>query len=168
VPAPGDEEAAPEFDPSRIVVNAYSLGSDHQGKQVFPPADGQAEPTAWTETFHVADRTGGEAVLGGAISTRLPDPPASGRWTFHYRDDKGGLHRIGEHTPPRRAGNLAIRYYASVDATGDIRVHAGAVPFWAANSLVEVQNKVGSVYRARMNSDFDDYQAGRDPFNGRH
>lgn len=165
---PEDVDAVPRFDPSRIVVNAYSLGSDHQGAQVFPLADGQAEPAALTETFHVADRTGGETTLDGLISARLPDPPASGRWTFHYRDDKGGLHRIGEHTPPRRTGNLAIRYYASVDAAGDIRVHAGAVPFWAANSLAEVQNKQGSVYRAEMNSDFDDYQPGRDPFNGRH
>jgi hypothetical protein len=144
-------------------VNAFASDGDHRGEAIFGP-----ETADFGETFHVTNGKGRESVLTGAVSSRLPEPPLGGRWTFHYRDDNGGLHHIGEHAPPRRTGQLAIRYYASVDARGDLRVHAGGVPFWMAESLAEVQDKPGSVYRARMVSTFDDYQPGRDPFNGRH
>lgn len=162
--APTAAEDTPDgwgFDPSRIVINAYATDGLHEGIAVFPV-------TALEQTFHVADGSGQESAVAGAISNPLPRPPANGTWTFHYRDDNDELRGIGELTPPERTGNLAIRYRASVDADGNLRVHAGEVPFWPADSLADVENKPGSVYRAAMVSTFGDYQAGRDPFNGTH
>jgi hypothetical protein len=197
-PTPAEEEAKQEFDPSRIMVNAYSGDGDHRGTAVFPgpddddpvvggtvvggtvvggpvvsgpPTGDEARPTAdvrFAEWFHTSAGRGRESAARGAVSVPLPEPPSGGSWSFHYRDDKGGLHHIGEFQPPPRQGQLAIRYYATVDEQGDLRVHAGEVPFWPAASLAEVQDRPGSVYHAPMVSTADDYEPERDPFNGRH
>jgi len=171
-PAAGNLDSKPEFDPSRIVVNAFRGDGDHRGTVIFPwpGADLRSEgaDAAFPETFHVLHGNGTETVVDGAVSVPLPEPPVGGRWTFHYQDDKDGLHHIGELSPPRRTGQLAVRYYASVDRQGDLRVHAGEVPFWNATSLAEVEAKPGSVYAAVMEPTSDDYEAERDPFNGTH
>lgn len=174
-PAPADRETErQEFDPSRIVVNAYSGDGNHRGEAVFGHAVAGGTGTAasadaaFAEVFHIPGGHGGESAVRGAVSSPLPEPPLGGSWSFHYRDDQGGLHHIGEFPPPGRDGQLAIRYYASVDQQGGLRVHAGEVPFWRAASLAEVQDKPGSVYQAPMVSTADDYEPERDPFNGRH
>ena len=156
-----DGPGGARFDPSRIVVNAYATDGMHEGIAIFPTA-------ALEESFHVTDGDGQESVIAGAVSSRLPRPPANGHWTFHYEDDNGELRGIGELAPPPRTGSLAIRYHASVDASGNLRVHAGEVPYWPASSLADVQHKPGSVYRAAMVHTFGEYEAGRDPFNGTH
>jgi hypothetical protein len=156
-----DQPGGARFDPSRIVVNAYAPDGLYEGIPVFPTAD-------LKETFHLTEGTGKEGIIAGAVSAPLPRPPANGQWTFHYTDDNGELRGIGELAPPPRTGSLATRWYASVDAGGNLRVHAGEVPFWAARSLADVQRNPGSVYRTPMVHTFGDYQAGRDPFNGTH
>jgi molecular chaperone DnaK (HSP70) len=183
-------ETKREFDPSRIVVNAFSGDGNHKGTPIFarPDADeaedaqaGDAQPgdaqaadavfdakTVFAETFHIRDGQDQETVVRGAVSKPLDDPPLSGAWVFHYRDDEDGLHQIGELTPPGRTGQLAVRYHASVDEQGNLRVHAGEVPYWAATSLADVQDRPGSVYHADMVSTSDDYEPERDPFNGSH
>ena len=173
-PARQDGEQQRPFDPSRIVVNALAGDGNHRGTVIFRPADAdalEASPAiddAFPETFHLTDGRRRETVLVGAVSAPLPEPPSDAPWTFHYLDDKGGAHHIGELAPPPREGTLAIRYYASVDAQGALRVHAGEIPFWKADSLADVQDRPGSVHRAPMLSTSDDYEPERDPFNGRH
>jgi len=173
-PVTANGETRREFDPSRIVVNAFSVGGNHKGTRIFVRAgtDGAEHAPAagnvLAETFHVPGGRGRETVVRGAVSSPLPEPPLGGSWIFHYRDDNDGLHQIGELPPPSRTGQLATRYYASVDEQGNLRVHVGELPFWRAASLAEVQDRPGSVYHARMVSTFDDYEPERDPFNGRH
>ena len=166
-----DGQAGPVFSPHRIVVNAFSGDGNHKGAAIFPQAGPGNETDAlagFPEIFHIQEPGEQEQVLHGAVSGPLPEPPVVGAWSFHYLDDEKGMHYIGEHQPPPRTGQLTIRYFASVDEQGNLRVHAGEVPYLQAASLAEVQERPGSVYRADMVSTFDDYEPGRDPYNGRH
>jgi hypothetical protein len=169
---PGNSAAA--FRPERIVVNAYATDGNHQGVAIFKAgADAQPNGSAsaevlFPETFHVPGSGGGEQEVSGAISLPLPEPPANGSWTFHYLDEKGGQQQIGQLGPPGRTGQLEVRFFASVDERGDLRLHAGDVPYWPADSLTDVQQRAGSVLRQRMKSEARDYEASRDPFSGRH
>ena len=168
---PGQD--APAFTPDRIVVNVYATDGDHAAQAIFPgipvaePGSGPA-PDAFPEVFHASASEDGTQAVRGAISVKLPLPPASGSWTFHYRDDQGDLQEIGELTPPPRASQLRIRYFASVDERGNLRVHAEAVPYRQAESLAQVEATAGAVYRAPMLPTEKDYDPARDPFNGRH
>ena len=76
--------------------------------------------------------------------------------------------RAGKPWYAARSGQLAIRYYASVDEQGNLRVQAGELPFRKATSLADVQDRPGSVYHAPMVSTSDNYEPERDPFNGRN
>lgn len=173
-PVTANGETKPEFDPSRIVVNAFSGDGNHKGTAIFLRADADdaenasAADNVFAETFHIPSGQGRETMVRGAVSSPLPEPPLGGSWIFHYRDEKDGSHHIGELPPPSRTGQLAIRYYASVDEQGNLRVHAGELPFRKATSLADVQDRPGSVYHAPMVSTSDDYEPERDPFNGRH
>ena len=99
------------LDPSRIMVNAYSSDGKPQPKPVFSVLD---DGDHFPETFHSGD---GRAERRGAIGT-LGDPPENHQWTFHYRDDDGELEMIGALSQPLPAGQLNIRYHATVDAEG--------------------------------------------------
>jgi hypothetical protein len=169
----GPGEPAAGWEPGRIVVNAYSTDGDHEGEAIFTagrPDQLAGDPAAapFPETFHVPGPDGAEQAVRGAISSPLPDPPGNGSWTFHYLDGQEGKQQIGMLPPPSRVGQLQIRYFASVDERGDLRVHAGEVPYWPAESLVDVQERSGSVLRTPMLSTGKDYDASRDPFSGRH
>jgi hypothetical protein len=154
-----------------VVVNAYVLGGDHDGVQVFPdaPAEqaGPADPAGtgpFPETFHTEN-----GIVRGIIGSPLPTPPGIGRtWTFHRRDESGNLTQIGELPVPPRDGDLPVRYRATLDEQGMLRVHAGEVPFWPADDLATVEAVPGRVLRARMPLTAQGYNTARDPFNGRH
>ena len=47
-------------------------------------------------------------------------------------------------TDPERTGSLAIRYRASVDGEGNLRVHAGEVPFWPVCSPTSRTSRAAS------------------------
>jgi hypothetical protein len=158
---------AKDFDPARIVVNAFRSDGAHEGASVFPPA-GATVDSAFPETLHTQVPGQPEIESRGAISGPLPEPSADGAWHFHYLDEQDGLHEIGELRPPPRIGQLKIRYFASVDGHGDLRVHAGDVPYWPAYSLADVEERPGSVFRTPMESTYADYDPSRDPFNGKH
>ena len=162
----------PGFDPSRIVVNAFWGDGSHEGAAIFDDgADdrkGGRPAMPFPETFHVPGPGNGESELRGAISVRLPDPPAGGSWNFHYLDEQNGMYLIGELWPPPRRGQLEIRYFATVDERGELRVHAGQVPYWPADSLADVEARPGSVCRVQMESTYRDYDPDRDPYNGQH
>jgi hypothetical protein len=152
-----------DFDPARIVVNAFRSDGAHEGACVFP-ADGPDQDVA----LHVQAPGRPETESRGAIGGPLPETSADGAWHFHYLDDQDGLHGIGDLRPPPRSGQLKIRYFASVDGHGDLRVHAGDVPYWPAYSLADVEERPGSVFRTPMESTYTDYDPSRDPFNGLH
>jgi hypothetical protein len=174
VAAEGGPAVGAGFDPARIVVNAFWGDSSYEGTPVFRARgtdEGQDQPPedpAFPEVFHVTGAGNTQTELCGAISAPLPEPSAGGSWTFHYLDGQNGMYHIGELRPPARTGQLEIRYFASVDERGDLRVHAGDVPYWPAYSLAEVQERPGSVFRAPMESTYTDYDPSRDPYNGQH
>jgi len=163
--AAGGQERS--FDPARIVVNAFWGDAEYEGIPVFPPRTAP-EGAALPEMFHVEAPGRPETEVRGAVSGPLPVTPAGGTWHFHYLDGQNGMHEIGELRPPPRTGQLNIRYFASVDGNGDLRVHAGDVPYWPAYSLAEVEERPGSVFRTPMESTYTDYDPSRDPYNGRH
>lgn len=165
------DPATADVDPDRIVVNAYSSDGRHQGQPVFlgaaagpGPARTGADRTArFPEDFRYDGKT-----LGGRRSSPLPATNQEGRWTFHYRDDAGGLHHIDDLEPPRRTGTLPVEYFATVDSSGQLRVHAGEVPFHLVESLLDVERDPGGVLRTPMHSLPNKHDGSRDPFSGRH
>jgi hypothetical protein len=161
--AAASEGRVKDFDPARIMVNAFRSDGAHEGTRVFPP-DGPRRDVA----LHAQAPGRPETESRGTIGGPLPEPSADGAWHFHYLDDQDGLHEIGELRPPPRIGQLKIRYYASVDGHGDLRVHAGEVPYWPAYSLADVEERPGSVFRTPMESTYTDYDPSRDPYNGQH
>jgi hypothetical protein len=178
LPDDGASGSPPAFAPDRIVVNAYSTDGDHAGTEIFSrdtpdpdqdqDRDRPADSEAFPEIFHSPAEPAGAPGARGAISSPLPPPPVGGAWTFHYLDDQGDLQEIGALSPPPRESQLNIRYYASVDEHGNLRLHDGAVPYWPAASLEDVEARPGAVYRTPMYPTDKDYNPARDPYNGRH
>jgi hypothetical protein len=159
--------------PGDIEVNAYSSDGTHQGEAIFPKArkgPGPADSSDFPHHFHPAGDTTGEGAFRGlaGIEKALPEPPRNGTWTFHYRDEKGTLHRLGELTPPATDSSSRVRYYPTLDEMGNLRVHACSVPFWLAESLSEVQDLPGSVLRMVMEVPPEGEDPAKDPFNGTH
>jgi hypothetical protein len=158
--------------PGDIEVNAYSTDGAHQGQAIFPDArkgPGPADSSDFPDVFHPAGDTTGEGAFRGlAGGSALLAPPRNGTWTFHYRDEKGTLHRLGELTPPATDSSSRVRYYPTLDEKGNLRVHACSVPFWPAESLSEVQDRPGSVLRIVMDVPPEGADSAKDPFNGTH
>lgn len=150
----------PRFPARSIVVNAFSTGGDHDGVEVFP---GESDDPSFPEVFHTEAGT-----VRGVVGAALPDPPRGGSWTFHWRDEADRLHLIGELPPPPRNGTLPVRYRATLDENGVLRVHAGEVPYWPAGSLAEAVAEPGRVLRTEMQLTAQQYKHARDPYNGRH
>jgi hypothetical protein len=155
-----------------IEVNAYSSDGIHQGQAIFPDArkePGPDDSSDFPDIFHPAGDTTGEGAFRGlAGGNALPEPPRNGTWTFHYRDEKGTLHRLGELAPPATDSSSRVRYYPTLDENGNLRVHACSVPFWQAESLREVQDLPGSVLRMVMEVPPEEADPAKDPFNGTH
>jgi hypothetical protein len=164
--AAAGDGAGRDFDPARIVVNAFRGDAAHEGQSIFRPP-GAPEDPLFPEMFHVQAPGRPDTEVRGAIGG-LPETTADGAWHFHYLDEQAGMHEIGDLRPPPPTGQLKIKYHASVDGNGDLRVHAGEVPYWAAYSLAEVEERRGSVFRAPMESTYADYDPSRDPYNGQH
>jgi hypothetical protein len=187
--APGSAGMSrPLLAPGAVVVNTYSSSGDHDGTPVFvattatvpsdtasaqsvpPAASGTSDeepvgPHIWPEVFHDGDRQ----VRG--VTARFTAPPTQGGfWSFHYLDANGKAHGIGDVTAPKRApgDTRPIRSWVSLTEDGELRVHLGEIPFWAAEDLAEVELHRGRVHRATMEITDEEYRAGRDPFNGRH
>jgi hypothetical protein len=169
----GSRDGGQPIAPGDIEVNAYSSDGAHQGQEIFPDArkgPGPADSSDFPDIFHPAEDATGEGAFRGLAGTKkeLPEPPRNGTWTFHYRDEKGTLHRLGELTPPPTDSSSRVRYYPTLDEMGNLRVHACSVPFWPAGSLREVQDVPGSVLRMVMEVPPEGADPAKDPFNGTH
>ncbi len=101
------------------------------------------------------------------VSDELPESEDS--WTFHLRTPDGTLHRLGDLPVPSLGDSgLPTVHRATLDDRGRLRVHAGEIPYKAAQSLQEVQDHPGWVLRTRMEEHIPDRNTARDPFNGKH
>ncbi len=155
--------------PGDIEVNAFGLGGNHEGEAIFPQARHEgAEDPEFPEYFHPAGDTTGAMEFRGLIGEPLPEPPRDGVWTFHYRDESGTLHRIGELAPPERTSELRAHYIPTLDEHGNLRVHDCSVPYWPAETALDVQNFPGRVLRIPIETPPDQENPAKDPFNGTH
>ena len=160
-------------EPGRITASPSSDDEDLGKEAIFmtgaqPSLAAQLTNAWFPETFHLLTPGEDREPLRGAISIPLPRPSARG-WDFYYRDEDGEARPIGTIVPPPRAGHLPVRYFASLDERGGLRVHAGEVPYWRAASPADVQAYHGRVFRVPMTSTYTDYyQPAHDPFSGGH
>lgn len=123
------------------------------------------------ETFHYL-QDGIKQPGTGLISKPLPPFPQSGQHTFYiYQTDsetntKKWL-RIGTLSRPDIITDYPCQYHVTLDNTGILRMHAGAVPYWTSNNQ-ECLEQEGCVYRAELELQPNEVDKERDPFCGIH
>ncbi|MBO1330889.1 virulence factor SrfB [Streptomyces sp. VRA16 Mangrove soil] len=153
----------PDVLPLTVYVGRTIAGSAHAG-------DGTPVFTAgalFDETFH--DDTGSGPGRPGLLSAYLPEPAHSGEWEFSVAvEGEQGPDTItlGRLRRPATALGLRTRYRASLDAAGQLRVHAAELPFWPARDLIHVQEEPGRVLRERMTVQDKNRDELDDPFAG--
>jgi hypothetical protein len=158
--------------PDDVLVHPLIAGSIGLDDLLFR-AD---EDLAFDELFYDSNHPNATACAGtGAERTRTLDPgvstPGGSRsgWKFSLRHPGSGEKTVGTlPCPELGTGQLATRYFVTLDVRGKLRVHAGAVPFQRAGTLREVEENPGRVLREKLASAPPEYDEQRDPFNGTH
>jgi len=123
------------------------------------------------ETFHYL-QDGVKQPGTGLISKSLPPFPQSGQHTFYiYQTDnetntKKWI-RIGTLSRPDIITDYPCQYHVTLDNTGILRMHAGAVPYWTSNNQECLQEE-GCVYQAELELQPNEVDKERDPFCGIH
>ena len=123
------------------------------------------------ETFHYL-QDGVNQPGTGLISKSLPPFPQSGQHTFYiYQTDnetntKKWI-RIGTLSRPDIITDYPCQYHVTLDNTGILRMHAGAVPYWKSNNQECLQEE-GCVYQTELELQPNEVDKERDPFCGIH
>ncbi len=105
--------------------------------------------------------------IRGRISAALPEPSEDGYFTFTLRWPDGSTKNIGKPSVAGPRGGSA-RYVTSLDSRGVLRIHRGDPPYWAAQSLRDVEEHAGSIRRVQMDPGEDELKASWKPFDGKH
>lgn len=176
--SPADQQM-PAALPCDIMVNSLIAGSAERGGDVVFAASTHDTQEPHSSSFDLVffDRDDPrEKPTKGTISGDLPKPPNTSRgageqsgWTFHLRLPDGSSKRIGELPRPTLGpGDFPTYYRATLDARGQLRVHAGELPYRRAGSLREVELEPGRVYTLPVQPGDPDHDKARDPFSGKH
>ena len=128
---------------------------------VWHPAEDDQPNAYFPVLFHTEDDVTGESVPG-RIRVSLPPPSANGYYEFFLRWPDG--HR-SELWNPRVTGQLS--YTATLDACGMLRLHRGEPPYWAARTLRDVEDRIGSVLRVQMDPGMSEFNPSWEPFGGK-
>lgn len=152
------------------VTGAPGQGEPHGvERELFPiwsPSPDDDVTTWFTEFFRETD----DAAIKprpGRLSAPLPPPPEDGRYVFFLRWPNGDRTPLGPLEAPGERGPMS-RYVASLDVRGNLALHVGMPPYWKADSLREVEQFPGKVYRVAMDNIESPLNPERDPFTGRH
>ena len=150
------------------VLEAATVDQPHAYHLVFAVDNNESKSM---ETFHYL-QDGVKQPGTGLISKPLPSFPQSGQHTFYiYQTDsdtntKKWL-RIGTLSRPDIITDYPCQYHVTIDNTGILRMHAGAVPYWTSNNQ-ECLEQEGCVYRAELELQPNEVDKERDPFCGIH
>ncbi|MFC1416606.1 hypothetical protein [Streptacidiphilus cavernicola] len=119
------------------------------------------------ESFHDGDDAQQRPVPGRVA--RLRAAPQHGYFHFYLDRGAGTSEYLGRLEAPAQARyGLEDNYQATLDARGRLRVHRGEIPYLAADSLEQVQERPGRVLTQRMDEGIIEFNEFWDPFNGRH
>ncbi|MDZ7966422.1 MAG: molecular chaperone [Nostoc sp. DedSLP03] len=108
----------------------------------------------------------------GIISEPLPPFPLSNEHRFFLCLPNGDKKYIGKLPKPNISkdpnnSEEAIRYYASLDSEGILRIHAGKLPYWISDEP-ECLREEGCVYQQPLRLTHENENEKRDPFCGLH
>lgn len=158
----------PDVLPGDVLVDSLIAGSTSRGNSVVFPAE---EVLVFDRTFFDTDEdTEGRP---GLVTTRgfeaADERGNADWWTFTLRHPSGAEKNLG--TLPRPVlgdGQMSTRYVVTLDDRGALRVHAGELPYRAARSMREVEDRPGRVLLVKLPSAPPEYDEDRDPFTGKH
>ena len=151
------------------VLESATVDQPHAYHLVF--AVDNNDDSKLIETFHYL-QDGVKQPGTGLISKSLPPFPQSGQHTFYiYQTDnetntKKWI-RIGTLSRPDIITDYPCQYHVTLDNTGILRMHAGAVPYWKSNNQECLQEE-GCVYQAELELQPNEVDKERDPFSGIH
>ena len=151
------------------VLESATVDQPHAYHLVF--AVDNNDDSKLIETFHYL-QDGVKQPGTGLISKSLPSFPQSGQHTFYiYQTDnetntKKWI-RIGTLSRPDIITDYPCQYHVTLDNTGILRMHAGAVPYWKSNNQECLQEE-GCVYQAELELQPNEVDKERDPFCGIH
>ena len=151
------------------VLESATVDQPHAYHLVF--AVDNNDDSKLIETFHYL-QDGVKQPGTGLISKSLPPFPQSGQHTFYiYQTDnetntKKWI-RIGTLSRPDIITDYPCQYHVTLDNTGILRMHAGAVPYWTSNNQECLQEE-GCVYQAELELQPNEVDKERDPFCGIH
>lgn len=151
--------------PAAVVVR----GRDGAEKELFPawlPGEHDDIAVHFPRFCHALPDVPSKAVRG-RISEPLPPPSADGYYDFSLVFPDGTRKDVARLAVTGPRGDTA-RYTASLDVRGTLRLHRGEPPYWAAQSLRDVEEYPGSVRRMKMDQGEDELKASWKPFDGRH
>ncbi|KWV34649.1 acetate and sugar kinases/Hsc70/actin family protein [Micromonospora rifamycinica] len=139
------------------------------GRSVALRLDG---PEPWfphrIQTLHPdADPIAG---LVGEVPLPEPEVRSSGvrGWRFEISDGTGGTVHRTELRVPDGPYDRAIRYFASLDQSGCLRVHRGYPRYLTTTRFVDMLSHPGTVFHTSMTRGEPVWKDSWDPFNGRH
>ncbi|MFC0864004.1 hypothetical protein ACFHYQ_17025 [Sphaerimonospora cavernae] len=121
----------------RITVNRPTGNDDLGGSRVFTTHDSAAGPF-----FQRFTDDSGRSVDGVISGCPLPDPPRNGQWAFFLDQDERSL-ELGTVTAPADAAYTS--YWATLDETGSLRIHAERPDYWKARDVADLQDHSGKV-----------------------
>lgn len=160
----------PEYLPGDLKVDSLTAGSSTRGNTVLLRS---GEQLTFGKRFFDDDKaTDGVDGLECHVGLQPPagrraDGP-TGSWVFTLRvgtEEKtiGTLPR-----PTLSGGNFPTNYRVTLDRTGRLRVHAGALPYRTATCMLQVEQDRGRVFTTPMPPARPAMDNKRNPFNGEH
>ncbi|MGI5180099.1 hypothetical protein ACQEVZ_27610 [Dactylosporangium sp. CA-152071] len=149
-----------------------SAGPEQPPTAIFPTAPGGA-PRFTTSIFELDPRSASirvaiaETPLPGLAGAAEARDRLSG-WRFEVPDRSGRHRELVTVAVPDGAYDPSVRYYASLDAAGRLRVHRGYPRYLVTTRLDEMLRHPGAVYRTAVDSGDHHLNADWNPFTGEH
>ncbi|MEM9275519.1 MAG: molecular chaperone [Cyanobacteria bacterium P01_F01_bin.143] len=151
-----------------IVAEVYAVDATNAYTTLFKSKEDDSQYT-YPEIFHYQDE--GKQVRG-IISETLPAFPKSGEHSFYLFQTDGDKDEsywilIGQLSKPDDDSGLPCKYHATLDEAGDLRIHAGEVPYYIHTNS-ECLKEEGWVYVTTPQLQLNELEKSRDPFSGEH
>ncbi|MET8992858.1 hypothetical protein ABZW49_46070 [Nonomuraea wenchangensis] len=147
----------------------HVLTADGASVPVFPPLPAEPE-IAFPHAFHSLDM--GAAPVRGAVSATALPLPAGDEYLFVACEADGRRIELGAVAAPYPDDDArtrrTLRHWATLDATGRLRVMAGHPEYLPAGAVELIHKVPGAVHAAAMDVGVPNWRRSWDPFTGEH